>query len=97
VIDSFLCSQTYTTQKANKADKNKIAFQKKKKKSFPELILELSAQTRRRRRRRRSMSEGEARAEDFVTYSIAFFFFHWRTEKPKFVSEVILDGFNRQK
>jgi hypothetical protein len=68
----------------------------KKKKSFTELILELSAQTR-RRRRRRSMSEGEARAEDFVTYSIAFFFFHWRTEKPKFVSEVILDGFNRQK
>jgi hypothetical protein len=69
--------------KGNNTDKNKIALQKKK--SFTELILELSAQTRRRRRRRakasrilitqrRSMSEGEARAEDFVTYSIAFFF-----------------------
>jgi hypothetical protein len=38
--------------KGNNTDKNKIALQKKKK-SFTQLILELSAQTRRRRRRRR--------------------------------------------
>jgi hypothetical protein len=72
VIDSFLCSQTYTTQKAKTQTNQKNCI--KENKSFTELILELSAQTRRGRRRRRrrrakasrtlitrrrSMSEGE--------------------------------------